>query len=103
MSLSAAGLWMRAAAWWNVPRASTSQVAGVTCATTPVPPVWMQGLPTVPAVTLVRTEPANHAVCLYVYTYIVCVFVCVCEREIYKIIYLVKETRDDSFLALKQR
>lgn len=68
--LSAAGLWMTAAAWRSVPRASSGQVAGVTCVTTPVPPVWMQELPTVPAVTPVRPERARY--CIY------CLFACLC-------------------------
>lgn len=71
--LSAAGFWMTAAAWRSVPRASSGQVAGVTCVTTPVPPVWMQELPTVPAVTPVRPERA----CI-LYILFVCLCVCVC-------------------------
>lgn len=56
LMLPAAGLWMRAAVWWDAPVGSTSQVAGVTCATTPAPRVWTRGLPTARAVTPVSTK-----------------------------------------------
>lgn len=57
---------MKAAACRSAPRASTSQVVGVTCVTTPVLPVWMQGLPAATAVTLVRVRQVNQTVCVRV-------------------------------------
>lgn len=47
---------MRGAVWLNVLRANTDRVDSATSVTTPVPHVWMQGLPTVPAVTQVGDD-----------------------------------------------
>lgn len=58
LMLPAAGLWMRVAAWWNVPGEGTGQVAAVTCVITPVPRAWRRDLPTVRAVTPVSTVGA---------------------------------------------
>lgn len=57
---------MRAAACWSVPGASTSQVAGVTCVTTPVPHVQMEGRLTVPAVTRVSSDRGVNQ-CVFVW------------------------------------
>lgn len=63
LMLPAAGLWMRAAVWWDAPVGSTSRVAGVTCATTPVPRVWTRGQPTARAVTPVSTKWVARGKC----------------------------------------